>query len=319
MIIEPNNIYNIDCLQGLRSMPDNYVDCCVTSPPYFGLRDYGVEGQIGLEKSPADYISKMVEIFAEVLRVLKPDGTLWLNIGDSYSGGGKGGARYPENAKKYKQGTNKGTVGNKTSYKYITDCKDKDLIGIPWMLAFALRDLGYYLRQDIIWSKPNPMPESVKDRCTKSHEYIFLLSKSKTYYFDHEAIKEKGVCPKVERKENAPRYGGKKYTENPDKFFRTKSGNAYAYTGYRNKRDVWVVPTQAERSSHFAAYPERLILPCILAGCKKGGIVLDPFTGTGTTARVAKQCNRNYIGFEINPEYMPIIRQKLEVMGDLFL
>ena len=316
--MEKNVIYNTDCLTGLRNMPDDSIDCCVTSPPYFGLRDYGVDGQIGLEKSPKEYIAKLVEVFAEVLRILKPNGTLWLNIGDSYAGSGKGAANYPRSAEKYKQGTNKGTVANNTAYKYDTDCKDKDLIGIPWLLAFALRDLGYYLRQDIIWSKPNPMPESVKDRCTKSHEYIFLLSKSKKYYFDSEAIHEKaltrGTIPT-----NASRYGGHKYTATPEKFYRTKSGNAYIDREFRNKRDVWIVPTRPLRETHFATFPEKLIMNCILAGCPENGIVLDPFIGSGTTGIVARKFNRKYIGFELNPEYIEIANKRLQKELGLFI
>lgn len=319
MKIQLNTVYNMDCLQGLRQMPDNFVDCCVTSPPYYGLRDYGVDGQIGLEKSPDEYVEKMVEVFREVFRVLKPTGTLWLNIGDCYAGSNKGAVAYPENAKKYKQGTNRGTVGNRTSYKYVTTCKEKDLIGIPWMLAFALRDkVGYYLRQDIIWHKPNPMPESVLDRCTKCHEYIFLMSKSSRYYFNHDEMQEQAVYKAVERLDNPPRYGGKKYTGTPDKFNRTKSGNAYAYTGMRNKRDVWTVATKPEKSAHFAAFPQELIEPCVLAGCPKGGVILDPFMGTGTTAKVARIFGRHFVGFELNPEYMSIIDRKIEVTPNIF-
>jgi DNA modification methylase len=280
MDIELDKVYNMDCLSGLRQMPDNSVDCCITSPPYYGLRDYGVDGQIGLEKSPDDYVAKITEVFREVHRVLKLTGTLWLNIGDCYAGGNKGAAAYPDNSKKYKQGTNRGTVGDRTAYRYQTTCKDKDLIGIPWMLAFALRDkVGFYLRQDIIWHKPNPMPESVLDRCTKAHEYIFLFSKSSRYYFNHEEMQEQAVCAAVERRENPPRYGGNKYTATPDKFYRTKSGNAYAYTGKRNKRDVWTVSTKPDLNAHFAVYPEELIRPCVLAGCPVGGGDSRPFHG----------------------------------------
>ena len=191
--MEANIIYNIDCLTGLRNLPDDSIDCCVTSPPYFNLRDYGVSGQIGLEDTPEQYIQKLVGVFHEVRRVLAPAGTLWVNIGDCYAGSGKGAANYPDNAMKYKQGTNRGTVGRSAIVKKFDGYKSKDLIGIPWMLAFALRADGWFLRQDIIWAKPNPMPESMKDRCTKSHEYIFLLSKSPKYYFDCEAIHEKAV------------------------------------------------------------------------------------------------------------------------------
>ena len=192
-MLELNKIYNMDCLKGLKQLHDNSINCCVTSPPYWGLRDYGVEGQFGLEKTPEEYVSKMVEVFREVKRVLRDDGTLWLNLGDSYCGSGKGTAFYPENAALYKQGTNKGTVDkpNIIKIKPQNGLKAKDLVGIPWMVAFALRADGWYLRQDIIWHKPNPMPESVTDRCTKSHEYIFLFSKSPHYYYDAEAIADR--------------------------------------------------------------------------------------------------------------------------------
>lgn len=180
--MDVNVIYNSECRLGLKCLPENSVNCCITSPPYYGLRDYGNDEQIGLEATPEEYIGKLVEVFREVRRVLTNDGTLWVNIGDSYAGSMKGAAQFPDNAMNYKQGTNRGTLGKATLVKQCTNCKPKDLIGIPWMLAFALRADGWYLRQDIIWSKPNPMPESVRDRCTKSHEYIFLLSKSHKDY-----------------------------------------------------------------------------------------------------------------------------------------
>lgn len=189
-MIEPDNIYNMDCLEGLRQMEDATVDCCVTSPPYFALRDYGCEGQIGLEQSPEEYIARLCDVFREVLRVMKPEATCWVVIGDTYAGSNKGAACYPDNAKLYLQGTNAGTLDRATSYRFDTVAKDRDLIGIPWMLAFALRDMGFYLRQDIIWQKPNPMPESVKNRCTKSHEYIFLLTKQPRYNFSVDALRE---------------------------------------------------------------------------------------------------------------------------------
>jgi len=252
-------------------------------------------------------------VFREVRRVLRDDGTLWLNIGDCYAGSGKGAASHPDNAAKYKQGTNKGMVGaRQTIQTRIPKCKPKDLIGIPWMVAFALRNDGWYLRQDIIWAKPNPMPESVKDRCTKSHEYIFLLSKSAKYYYDAEAISEPVADSTVTRvfgktngvmKAAAPRYGGKKYTENPKMFYRTKSGNAYDYRERRNKRDVWMVSTKPFKGAHFATFPPDLIRPCIRAGSRSGGIVLDPFFGSGTVGMVAKQEGRRFIGIDINPDY----------------
>ncbi|MBQ9203458.1 MAG: site-specific DNA-methyltransferase [Prevotella sp.] len=316
MTFTPNNIYNMDCLQGLRLMPSDSIDCCITSPPYYGLRDYEVDGQIGLERSPEEYIAKLTDIFREVLRVLKPEGTLWLNMGDSYAGGGKGAAKYPENAKKWKQGSNKGTVGNRTAYKQETHCKVKDLIGIPWMLAFALRSIGYYLRQDIVWYKPNAMPESVKDRCTKSHEYIFLLSKSKHYYYDYEAIKQPARS-KVRSKMVKHR---KVDFHVPGNNYKTFQGNNIPTSSLVNKRDVWVQCTKPSGSSqHFAAYPPALIRDCVLAGCPVGGIILDPFMGTGTTAMVALQYQRQYIGFELNPDYIPIIKNKIQVTPNMFV
>lgn len=323
-----------DALNVLKTLGDESINCCVSSPPYYNLRDYGCAGQIGLENSPEEYIQKLVEIFREVKRVLKKDGTLWVNIADTYSGSGKGASNYPENAKRYKQGTNKGSVGTYISRTVTADCKPKDLIGIPWMLAFALRADGWYLRQDIIWAKPNPMPESVKDRCTKSHEYIFLFSKSPRYYFDGEAIAEPVASSTVARlsqdlekqqgahtpskangrmKAAAPRYGGKKYTEMPDKFYRTKSGGAYDYRPKRNKRDVWTVTTKPYKGAHFATFPPDLIEPCILAGCPEGGIVLDPFAGSGTTGMVAKKHGRDFVLIELNDEYIKLCRDRTKI------
>lgn len=303
-----NKIYCGDALQILKSFPDNAIDCSVTSPPYFGLRDYGVYGQIGLEHSPEEYINRLLDIFSEVYRVLKPEGTLWLNIGDSYAG------RY---------------------LNFSTDkIKPKDLIGIPWMLAFALRERGWYLRQDIIWAKPNPMPESVKDRCTKSHEYIFLLSKRSNYYFDGDAINEpiadstairmkqniaqQHGSDRVPGKTNGTmkavinsRYGGKKYTEHPDIFNRTKSGKIYVAKPMRNRRDVWNISTKPYKGAHFSTFPIELITPCIKAGCPKGGIVLDPFMGSGTTGCACKELRRNYIGIDINEQYCGMAEDRI--------
>ena len=340
-MIKKNIVYNIDCIEGLKTLPDNCIDCCVTSPPYYALRDYGVDGQIGLEDSPEEYIRKLTEVFAEVLRVLKPEGTLWLNIGDSYNGY-KGNAKGEYNDSEFVGGHGGHPARGGNFGLEDKSIKPKDLIGIPWMLAFSLRSKGWYLRQDIIWHKPNPMPESVTDRCTKSHEYIFLLSKSQKYYFDHEAIQE----PANTQKEINPKFGGKKYGDNDDKHFQTYSGNEWKsktkncqYDGQtpntmhmrrehglpdqeyivRNKRDVWSVNVKPDTVAHFATYPEELIRPCILAGCPKDGIVLDPFMGSGTTARVAMKLDRNYIGFELNPEYCKIINTKTrEIQKELF-
>lgn len=316
--MEINVIHNIDCLSGLRAIPDDSIHCCVTSPPYFNLRDYGVDGQIGLENTPEEYIEKLTDVFREVYRVLHPSGTLWLNIGDCYAVSGKGAVKYADNAKKYKQGTNRGSLGCPNISKKFDGYKNKDLLGIPWMLAFALRADGWFLRQDIIWAKPNPMPESMKDRCTKSHEYIFLLAKSPKYYFDADAIHEKSET-KGKTKTNACRYGGKKYTANPEKFYRTKSECAYIDREFRNKRDVWTVPTQPFQEAHFATFPEKLIADCILAGCPENGIVLDPFIGSGTTAVVARKLSRRYIGFEINQEYIGIANNRLRKELGLFI
>lgn len=301
-----NQIYNSECLQGLKSLPDNSIHCCVTSPPYYGLRDYGNDSQIGLEKTPEEYIQKLVDVFREVNRVLTKDGTLWLNIGDSYAGSMKGAAGYPDNAMNYKQGTNRGTLGKATLVKQCTECKSKDLIGIPWMLAFSLRSDGWYLRQDIIWSKPSVMPESVKDRCTKSHEYIFLLSKNKKYYFDNESIAEPtSSFDTVIRDRDATKLNNTPGRTKMQGLIR----NDYLT---RNKRSVWTVATQPLREAHFATFPEKLIMDCIKAGCPEGGIVLDPFMGSGTTAIVARKLNRNYIGFELNPNYVSIAENRLE-------
>jgi len=310
----------------MKYLESESINCCVTSPPYWNLRDYKVDEQIGLEENLNLYVQKLVEVFREVRRVLRPDGTLWLNLGDSYSGSWRG-----------MNDTKTSNKGNKASRDVLKKCvipeglKEKDLCGVPWRVAFALQNDGWYLRQDIIWAKNNPMPESVRDRCTKSHEYIFLLSKSAHYYFDAEAIAEpvtestvKRLSQNIElqtgssrvpRKDNgnmkavAPRYGGKKYTTNPEVFNRTKSGNAYEFRPMRNKRSVWTVSTQPFKEAHFATYPPKLIEPCILAGCPHGGVVLDPFMGSGTTAMVALQLRRNFIGFELNPDYIEIAKK----------
>ena len=330
-----NKILFGDAIEMLKTLDSESVDVCVTSPPYYGLRDYGVSGQIGLEETPEEYIERLTAVFREVRRVLKKDGTLWVVIADSYSGFGKGAALYPDNAKKYKQGTNRGMVGAAATIKSKTpNIKPKNLIGIPWLLAFSLREDGWFLRDDIIWAKPNPMPESVKDRCTKSYEHIFMLSKSAHYYFDGEAIAEPVAESTVQRlsqdiehqsgssraygktngamKAAAPRYGGKKYTETPDKFNRTKSGNLYKYRPRRNKRNVWTITTKPYKGAHFATFPPDLIEPCILAGSRTAGVVLDPFLGSGTTAAVAVKLNRQYIGIELNNEYESLIQQRIE-------
>lgn len=279
-----NKIINSDALEALRTLPDSCCRTCITSPPYYGLRDYGADGQIGLEDAPDQYIENLVKIFREVRRVLKDDGTLWVNIGDSYT--------------------------------------QKNLNGIPWLLAFALKADGWILRQDIIWSKPNAMPEQTTDRCTKTHEYIFLLSKQRRYHFDAVAIKEPavGYGPNGtgRRRGNSTSFrGGGAYTHD-----RTKNNSATVEreshgltpneSGKRNRRSVWTIATRPYKGAHFATFPEELVRPCILAGSRPGDTVLDPFAGSGTTGAVAKQEGRDFIGIEINPDYCEIIRQRLD-------
>lgn len=319
-------VYTGDAFEILSTMPGESVNCIVTSPPYYALRDYGVEGQIGLEATPEEYISRLVSVFDEARRVLRGDGTLWLNLGDSYSGSGKGAATDPLNASLYKQGTNMGLLGS----QILRTCgKPKNLLGIPWRVALALQERGWILRQDIIWNKPNPMPESVVDRCTKSHEYIFLFSKQQRYFFDAAAMKEPRVSdenangfrggsyvhdsPSKRKTVGNIRYGGQKYTENPDVFFRTKSGNLYDKNYLlRNRRSVWTVATVPFKGgAHFATFPPELIRPCVLAGCPVNGTVLDPFFGSGTVGVVCREENRYYVGIEINPEYVRIARRRI--------
>lgn len=325
-----STILNGDCLDKLKTLESESVQCCVTSPPYWGLRDYGVDGQLGLEKKPEEYVAKMVAVFREVKRVLRNDGTLWVNLGDSYSGGGRGFGYGG------KQDTNKGCDGMPKSI--IADgLKSKDLVGIPWRVAFALQADGWYLRQDIIWHKPNPMPESVKDRCTKSHEYIFLLTKSARYYYDNEAVKEKAVWDLdgqgTEERKNRSFEGMKSYpTEikngiRPRKFGATKQegtlrhdvGNMFVDNGIRNKRSVWTVNTQPYKEAHFATFPEEIPRTCILAGSKEGDTILDPFCGSGTTGEVALKLNRNFIGIELNEKYVnDLIIPRLDNVDPLF-
>ena len=297
-------IITADAIDGLRLLPDGVVDMCVTSPPYYRMRDYGIKGQIGLEPTPQVYIKRLIDVFEEVKRVLKSDGTLWIIIGDSY-------------ASHKRANIKKGKSNHLLEMQNIdlTEIKQKDLIGIPWMLAFALRTCGWYLRQDLIWHKPNPMPESVTDRCTKAHEYIFLLSKSLRYYFDHKAIKEPcspaNVKDFLRRKtfDNKGKGVGKYEEVRPDL---CRSRKAYMPADFkRNKRSVWPVNTQGFNGAHFAVFPPDLIRPCILAGSKKGGIVLDPFIGSGTTAEVAIEEHRRCIGIEINPRYAEMARKRM--------
>lgn len=341
-----------DAIEELRKLPDKSINTCVTSPPYYGLRDYGISEQIGLEETPEEYIDRLVDVFREVRRVLRDDGILWVNIGDSYVSKPPSHRNKP-NMQDRSYGDYKSELGyerGKNRYKELLhNYKSKDLIGIPWMLAFALREDRWYLRQDIIWAKNNPMPESVKDRCTRSHEYIFMLTKSKKYYFDHEAMQEptttfdenvrdrdhtklnntpgrsrmaglkrndyktrnkRDVWSEGEKKQ--PRFGGNKYGDSDDPKFQCYSGNEYKPTGMRNKRDVWRESVAITKEAHFAVFPKKLIEPCILAGCPENGWVLDPFSGSGTSGIVATNNSRNYIGIELNPEYIEITKRRVE-------
>ena len=346
-----NEIIHGNCLGVLKTLPDRSVDCCVTSPPYFGLRDYGTDEQIGLEETPELFVAKMVEVFTEVKRVLKDDGTLWLNLGDSYAS--QGGRQVEQTVRGNIDFVNAGQ-NNGLSRTAPKGLKPKDLIGIPWMVAFALRSSGWYLRQDIIWHKPNPMPESVTDRCTKAHEYIFLLSKSGKYYYDQEAIKTKVVdatvqrmMQKIEKQKGSDRVPGKTNGTMkavgpgrvPRKGVDTNGGNQASssgipamalngngvtgHSGYfdkdgnliggglANKKSVWTVTTKPFSEAHFATFPKDLIVDCIKAGCPENGIVLDPFMGAGTTALVARKLNRNFLGIELNEQYIKIANKRL--------
>lgn len=345
-----------DCRKTLQSLPAESIDTCITSPPYWGLRDYGTaeweggdkncphmrttkigkntstghkamfeqgnvvgdaiyksscpecgavrkDNQLGLEETPEEFVENLVQVFREVKRVLRDDGTVWLNLGDSYSSGGRTTT------------TNQTLRGDKdygvTRPKPSKGIKPKDLIGIPWKVAFALQADGWYLRQDIIWHKPNPMPESVKDRCTKAHEYIFLLSKSPKYYFDNEAIKEDASTVATKRNKM-----GEGYQADYAKGKRFSDGERVWGSTKRNKRSVWTVTTKPFKGAHFATFPMDLIEPCVLAGCPEGGTVLDPFGGSGTTAVVANGHNRDAIICELNSEYIDIAEQRISPGGD---
>jgi DNA modification methylase len=312
-----------DCREALKQIDADSVHTCVTSPPYFGLRDYGGgEGEIGSEQEVNEYVQALVDVFREVRRCLRPDGTLWLNLGDSYMA--QKNVAPPPQSIGGQRDMPTFIPGNRREQKGL---KHKDLIGIPWRVAFALQADGWWLRQDIIWSKPNPMPESVTDRCTKSHEYIFLLSKKSHYYYDHEAIKEplaEASFGRAERKKKLiERTGlgtlGKQIEDGVDPkhgyagLAMARNGKTgYSDDGLKNKRSVWTVNTKGYKGAHFAVYPKNLILPCILAGCPEGGTVLDPFTGSGTTAVVALENKRNFVGTELNPEYIQLAENRIK-------
>jgi DNA modification methylase len=337
-----DRIYHGDSLDILRTWPDAFVQTVVTSPPYWGLRDYSVLGQIGLEKTPEAYVSRLVEVFREVRRVLKDDGTLWLNLGDTFANNGTGGNGSTGGRDKSTLNSKMPPIGTTPVKKSIPyGLKQKDLVGIPWMVAFALRTDGWYLRSDIIWHKPNPMPESVTDRPTKSHEYIFLMSKRKKYYYDAKAIKEPAIYFDDDRKgraleahkymptgthngirpvyKDARSYDGK----HSDK----QRGHVRRHAGFndrwdamdkidqcgsmRNKRDVWTVATSPYLEAHFATFPPSLIKPCILAGSRQNDIVMDPFMGAGTTALVAVGYSRKFLGVELNPKYIEMADRRI--------
>ena len=328
-----------DCIAGLRTLPDASVHCCVTSPPYWGLRDYGHAGQIGLEDTPEAYVARMVEVFREVRRVLRDDGTLWLNLGDSYAGS------WGNQGRKETRGTQRAINGPmiqrlRAGKVHAIDCdldedcmcpagegddiypdkkthtgswvnnhptiKAKDLVGIPWRVAFALQADGWWLRQDIIWHKPNPMPESVRDRCTKAHEYVFLLTKSERYYYDAGAVSEAAAHADAKGIPYATR---RVVDGNPTEIKRQE--REYNATGRRNRRSVWTITTKPYSGAHFAVMPPDLVEPCIKAGCPEGGTVLDPFAGSGTTLAVAAELGRNGIGCELNPEYIELANQRI--------
>jgi DNA modification methylase len=303
-----------DCLEVLRGLPDGMAQTCVTSPPYYGLRDYGCAGQIGLEATPDAYVARLVDVFREVRRVLRDDGTLWLNLGDSYASDSKwGGATGGKHVKALhgEAGAGRG--------KRQTGMKDKDLLGIPWMVAFALRADGWWLRQDIIWHKPNPMPESVTDRCTKAHEYVFLLTKSARYFYDAAAIAEDAI------------HAGQEVTLGEKSLSRGQasgagvkaSGNGLAASvtvgATRNARSVWPIATQPYSGAHFATMPPALAERCIKAGSKPGDMVLDPFGGAGTTGLVADRLGRSATLIELNPEYARLARERITADAPLLV
>ena len=310
---ELGKLYCGDVLDVLRQLPDESAQTCVTSPPYWGLRDYGVGGQIGLEKTPEEYVAKMVDVFRKVRRVLRGDGTVWLNLGDSYAT--HASKRSGQFGCEIKKGFDDiSTTDFKARGAKASGLKEKDLCGIPWRVGFALQADGWYLRQDIIWHKPNPMPESVTDRCTKAHEYIFLLSKNARYYYDAEAIAEQSVTLGL-------KVGGigKSWHDHKDDLIRGdrkttpgSNGQHQAFANGRNRRSVWTCATKPYPEAHFATFPPDLIIPCILAGSPEGGVVLDPFFGSGTTGYVAESNGRRWVGIELNESYCELAKKRID-------
>ena len=358
-----NKVFLGDSREVLKEFPDKCIDTCITSPPYWGLRDYGtstwvggdkdcshrrntkksdkcitghknfdemlgvgdaiykseckrcgakrIDSQIGLEEEVNDYIEQLVDVFGEVHRILKDDGTVWLNLGDSYSGstGKSGGVSKIQSVKRQ---VDTGSIGSLRPAK-VAGLKRKDLIGIPWRAAFALQKYGWYLRQDIIWHKPNPMPEPANDRCVKSHEYIFLLSKNPQYYFDADSIKEPSITPNTGTSWKQRKLDGEPMRHGLQGAAAVGAGNFKTYEK-RNKRSVWSVPTKPYSVAHFATFPPELITPCIKAGSREGGIVLDPFMGSGTIAEYSKKLGRLYTGVELNEEYHALINERTSQM-----
>ncbi len=304
-------VHTGDALAVLRTLPAESVHCCVTSPPYWGLRDYGVDGQIGLEPTLAEFLAGLVAVFDEVRRVLRKDGTLWVNMGDSFAAGGKGGGGSFMKLRGDRGWSNQKTQAGWRSAPPGFD--NKDLLGIPWRLAFALQDAGWTLRSDIVWAKPNPMPESVRDRPSRSHEYLFLLAKTRHYHYDADAIREP-IKPTSHERSGRGRHPGAKYAEGntmrgPQTMLHSMAKCCHPLG--RNKRTVWTVAPSNFKGAHFATFPPALVEPCILAGCPVGGVVLDPFTGSGTTGMVAVQHGRSFVGIELNPEYADMARMRI--------
>ncbi|OFZ54944.1 MAG: hypothetical protein A2428_02950 [Bdellovibrionales bacterium RIFOXYC1_FULL_54_43] len=315
-----------DCLDMLKTLSDESVHCCVSSPPYWGLRDYGVAGQIGLEKSPQEFTKKMVRVFREVRRVLRSDGTLWLNLGDGYASSGGTGHQGKHGDRHNRSHTQRQLI----AAGGLFGLKHKDLVGIPWMVAFALRADGWYLRSEIIWHKPNPMPESVSDRPTKSHEQIFLFAKSRRYYYDKNAIAEPISETSLARYRRAKKYNIKKYVgemgHDHEKILLNERSRWVAASDwddrhakyaerakpFRNKRTVWSVSAHPFPGAHFATFPPKLVEPCVLAGTPPGGLVLDPFAGAGTTGLVALKHGRRFLGIELNPQYVELAKKRIE-------